>query len=272
MEIVSLVVPVYNEADRWNRGYWVDLLSLDSVHWIFVDDGSSDTTSEKLRDLPHSLKHEILRLSGNRGKGEAIRAGFLFFFGSDSDGQALGALRAGTVRSKLVGFLDADAAFSKEDISRILSVASGKILRDPSRSFPAESVIYNSVWASRVAMSGRKIIRTPSRHYLGRIVSTLLSPFVPSMPYDSQCGFKIFEASDEFKDAIATPFKTRWFFDLEILIKWGKTNGSRLKIWEEPLDSWTDIPGSHLSAKNVFGIVGEIIKIIRDSRGSNRGS
>lgn len=267
MSIVTLVVPCYNEVHRWHPKYWEDLLSLDSIHWIFVDDGSSDVTYEKLANLPNPLRRELLRLPANKGKGEAVRTGLLHFFASASEGSGSKA-NLYWPKTELVGFIDADGAFAKDDISRILEIATQKILKNASNSLNGvDPGIYNSVWASRVALNGRNIVRTARRHYLGRFINTLLSPFVPSMPYDSQCGFKIFEASDNFKNSILTPFKTRWFFDLEIVLSWAKTNHTKMIIWEEPLESWRDISGSHLSAINGFRIIGEILKIVREGRG-----
>jgi dolichyl-phosphate beta-glucosyltransferase len=271
MANLTLVVPVFNESHRWQDDYWSDLLSLDQVRWIFVDDGSTDQTYEILMKLPSPARYEILRLSTNQGKGEAVRAGILHFFDSqETDARLL--LQHSTRSPDLVGFIDADGSITKSDVSRIFEIAKTKISlkTEPASNYPHLPV--NAIWSSRVALNGRNIERKISRHYIGRIINTLLSPNFHSIPYDPQCGFKIFEASGNFKKSIEMPFKTRWFFDLEIVLKWKKENESELNIWEEPLETWKEISGSHLSVINIFSIFREIFYIIFESRRNSKES
>lgn len=265
MANLTLVVPVFNESHRWQDTYWSDLLSLDWVRWIFVDDGSNDQTYEKLLKLPAPSRYEILRLSTNQGKGEAVRAGILHFFKSqDSDAEV--SLQHSTEFCDLVGFIDADGSITKSDISRIYEIAKTKIGLKKEIASNYLNPPVNAIWSSRVALNGRNIERKISRHYIGRIINTVLSPNFHSIPYDPQCGFKIFEASEDLKNSIAAPFMTRWFFDLEIILKWQRENHSELVIWEEPLETWKEISGSHLSVVNIFSIFKEILNIIFESR------
>jgi dolichyl-phosphate beta-glucosyltransferase len=60
------------------------------------------------------------------------------------------------------------------------------------------------------------IERKPLRHYLGRIVATIISLYLKIRIYDTQCGAKILKreyAAHVFKD----PFLSRWLFNVEIL-------------------------------------------------------
>lgn len=265
MTNLTLVVPFFNESHRWQDVYWSELLELDWVRWIFVDDGSTDQTYEKLLKLPELAKYEIVRLSTNQGKGEAVRAGILHFFESQDSDTAI-VRQTYTEFRDLVGFIDADGSITKSDISRIFEIAKTKIglKSEPGRNYLNPPV--NAIWSSRVALNGRNIERKISRHYIGRIINTILSPNFHSIPYDPQCGFKIFEASEDLKNSIAAPFKTRWFFDLEIILKWQRENNSELIIWEEPLETWKEISGSHLSIINFFSILREVLNIIFESR------
>ena len=46
----ALVVPVFNESARWNAQYWRDIQS-GGVSLFFVNDGSSDNTSQLLQEI-----------------------------------------------------------------------------------------------------------------------------------------------------------------------------------------------------------------------------
>jgi len=104
-----------------------------------------------------------------------------------------------------------------------------------------------------VQLLGRTIERRHVRHYVGRVFATCASLSLGLPVYDTQCGAKIFRRSEALLAAIATPFKSRWAFDVELfgrLVRPGHgTPGIALnRIWEEPLRAWTDVAGSKLSA------------------------
>jgi glycosyltransferase involved in cell wall biosynthesis len=271
MVLLTLVVPTYNEAHRWNATYWEDLLSMDDLQWIFVDDGSTDNTYERLIELPYPTKYQILRLASNQGKGEAVRAGMNHFIHL-SDGNFNRTANSEINRNNLLGFLDADGAIGKRDISRLLGIAKSRINFEDSISEYGHGEKCDAVWASRVGLRGRKIQRRLTRHYLGRAINSLLGIHIPDIPYDPQCGFKMFALSSSLRECIDLPFKTRWFFDLEILLSWKKVTRKAIRIWEEPLDSWQEIPGSHLSFRNSFRVAQEIVKISLVSRRINRSN
>jgi glycosyltransferase involved in cell wall biosynthesis len=79
---ISLVVPCYNEQDNvvefYNQVKSVFLNKVDDYEFVFVDDGSSDKTYERLSDLysthPES-NIQVLSFSRNFGKESAIYAG-----------------------------------------------------------------------------------------------------------------------------------------------------------------------------------------------------
>lgn len=265
MVSLTLVVPTFNEAHRWSASYWEDLLLLEDVRWIFVDDGSTDDSHELLTELSQPSKYQILRFTSNRGKGEAVRAGMNHFIDSISATNYDGS--SPTVhRESLLGFLDADGSIGKADIIELLEIAKSRIdFEDMDLKIGLGGKV-DTIWASRVGLSGRRIERRLSRHYLGRVINSVLGNFIPSIPYDPQCGLKIFRPSSRLKASLATPFKTRWFFDLEIMFNWEKANKASIRIWEHPLDSWHEIPGSHLSFRNFFGVAKEMAQIAIDGR------
>lgn len=79
--MLSLVVPVYNEEESLHAFYKAlkaELANIPGEHEVlFVDDGSSDTSLEILRDLKVSDKTvRIFSFRKNHGKAEALTTGF----------------------------------------------------------------------------------------------------------------------------------------------------------------------------------------------------
>ena len=46
MQLVTLIVPTFNESKRWNHEYWQQLLEVEDLHLILVNDGSVDETMQ----------------------------------------------------------------------------------------------------------------------------------------------------------------------------------------------------------------------------------
>ena len=152
-----------------------------------------------------------------------------------------------------IGFIDADTSFDLKDIRSFISIWEKK---------SGEIDSFDSLWSSRVKLSGRDINRKTSRHYIGRILITLISVGVKNMPYDSQSGFKLFHNTSDFNEVLLPEFKTKWFFDLELYARLMKINRN-YKVYEEPLNSWHDVGGSKITHKQYFRILREIILIRR---------
>jgi glycosyltransferase involved in cell wall biosynthesis len=76
MHKVTAVIPAYNESGRIHRVLAVlaDVAELERI--IVVDDGSTDGTGEEVLEAARcDGRIELLRISGNRGKGQAVLAG-----------------------------------------------------------------------------------------------------------------------------------------------------------------------------------------------------
>ena len=239
-----IVVPCFNEAGRWNADYWGSMLALDGVRWVFVDDGSRDGTRGLIDEVAEASSGiaSALHLDRNRGKAEAVRTGLL------------AALDSG---SRSVGFMDADGAFAVGDVERFAALMSEK---------RHEQV--DSLWSSRVALAGRDIHRSDSRHYLGRLVATVLTLGEEYLPYDTQSGFKLYVADDRLRGCLEEPFSTRWMFDLELYYRWRRAHGSPMRVWEEPLQSWRDVAGSKVTGRESLRALREIAAIKRLQRTS----
>jgi glycosyltransferase involved in cell wall biosynthesis len=236
---IFLVVPCYNEASRWNEKYWAKLSNSSKVSIVFVDDGSSDSTLKLLKSFCNKFEASYLSLEKNFGKAEAIRQGWLSITETD---------QTKSEKEYIVGFVDADGAVSVQDILRLVEIF--KNLRG-----------FDALWSSRVALAGRQINRRITRHYLGRIFASIASIGIESIPYDTQSGFKLFGYTREFEECIKSPFKTKWLFELEMINHWKINNNRNFKIWEEPLNEWTDVQGSKVTIKEMFRIGKELLKI-----------
>jgi len=223
---IAWVVPCFNEAGRLDKGALLALADQPAMSIVFVDDGSTDATLPRLREMEAERPDRIsvLALPDNRGKAEAIRQGILRTLEGSADA---------------VGFADADLATPPAELLRLADlIRTGE---------------HDVVFGSRVQLLGRTIQRRHLRHYVGRVFATCASLALGLPVYDTQCGAKLFRRSETLRAAMATPFKSRWAFDVELLGRLvrpgrGATGMALDRIWEEPLRAWTDVDGSKVSA------------------------
>jgi glycosyltransferase involved in cell wall biosynthesis len=237
-----LVVPCYIEASRLVSAAFLDFLRPRPwVALLFVDDGSRDGTVDVLSALEASCPGQVrvLRLSAHSGKAEAVR---------------LGILEAARSRPEYVGFWDADLATPLEALDDFLALA---------RKRPDLDLVLGS----RVNLMGRDIRRSSARHYVSRVFATAASLALDLPVYDTQCGAKVFRATDEVVGLFAERFRSAWIFDVEILERYlalkVRDGGPprRAAIYELALPAWHEVPGSKLrvwdflrSFVEVFGI------------------
>jgi dolichyl-phosphate beta-glucosyltransferase len=230
---VTVIVPCYNEASRLDLDRFEELLDRPNLALLFVDDGSTDGTAALIADW--SAAHgraELLSLPRNVGKGEAIRAGMIHSAGP----------------ADIVAYLDADLASPPAELLRVLDV----IDRDDSIDF---------AMGSRVALLGSNIERSRLRHYQGRIFATIASVVLGLPVYDTQCGLKVIRSTPALDTAVASPFRSRWVFDVELIARMMRApTPLRVDaIREVPLVEWRDVGGSRLSvsarARSVYDLV-----------------
>lgn len=215
----TTVVPCFNEAHRLDLDAWRAFHAAHRV--VFVDDGSTDGTGDRLRDagLP------VLTLLKNRGKAEAVRAGLR---AAIDDGAAV------------VGYLDADLSTPTSEFERLLARLGAA---------PAVDVVLGS----RIAHLGATIERRALRHYLGRVFATSASLALDLPVYDTQCGAKVFRVTPMLTAALATPFRSRWAFDVELLARLLDAGTAPARCCEVPLQHWRDVAGSHLHSRAMLG-------------------
>jgi dolichyl-phosphate beta-glucosyltransferase len=236
----TIVVPCYNEAERLPvadyRGF---LVASEAIDFLFVDDGSTDGTFELLQEMAASGGDRVsaLRLAQNQGKAEAVRNGILAALASNP---------------RYVGFWDADLATPLESILEFREMLE---LNDH----------LDWVLGSRVRLLGRKIDRKMHRHYLGRAMATMFSAWLHLPVYDTQCGAKMFRASEELRAVFTEPFVTGWLFDVELLARLIEARGDiaavRRSVIECPLHRWHDVKGSKIGVRSVGPVLRDLIRL-----------
>lgn len=185
----SIVIPAYNEAGRIPATLRSVVDCVRKQGWdaevIVVDDGSTDSTAQVVRDFATEAPEvRLLQNPGNRGKGYSVRSGLL---------QALG---------DVVMFTDADLSAPMEEAERLFAAIAG-----------GADIAIGSRWLE----SGRQTHRQPFyRQFFGRCFNAVTRLVMGLDFADTQCGFKAFTRA-----AAQTVFQLqtieRWGFDPEIL-------------------------------------------------------
>ena len=248
----TLVVPCYNEEQRFREDAFADFLAADpEVTLLFVNDGSRDGTLARLQTFctVHAGRCSVLDVQPNGGKGEAVRRGML---------QALRTAPPGS----LVGFWDADLATPLDAYADFRFIL---------ETLPEIDMVFGS----RIQLLGRHVRRNPMRHYAGRAFATTVSLTLGLPIYDSQCGAKVFRASGLLREVLVKPFVSRWIFDVEVLARFlavWRAGGvaPETRIYELPLKVWVDVPGSKVHLSDFVRSFTDLMKI-RGSFPAGRG-
>lgn len=238
----TLVVPCYNEALRFQDGAFASFLAMEpDVQLLFVNDGSSDGTLARLQAFcaEHPGRTSLLDVQPNGGKAEAVRKGMLHVMDTSS--------------TATVGFWDADLATPLDAYPEFRHVL-------------ATMPKLEMVFGARIRLLGRHVSRNPMRHYAGRAFATTVSLTLGLPIYDSQCGAKVFRASERLKQVLTQPFVSRWIFDVEILARflaaWRAEGLSPVdRIYELPLQVWVDVPGSKVKLSDFVRSFTDLLRI-----------
>lgn len=234
----AVVVPCYNEADRISTSAFEEFVDANPHIWfVFVNDGSSDRTQEVLENFCRNQERcEVLTLSANQGKGEAIRVGINY------------CIERG--KGEVIGYWDADLATPLSAINDFLDV------------FATHPRLVMVV-GSRVKLMGRDIKRKMVRHYVGRVFATLASTILGLAVYDTQCGAKLFRTDHQLKQLFAAPFLSRWVFDVEIFARLKKfySEPAEKLVFEYPLWKWQDVAGSKLKGRDFVIAAKDLLRI-----------
>lgn len=228
---ISVVIPAYNEARRLPKTLKIisDFFANKKYYYeiIVVDDGSTDKTVQKAKDL-HLKRLKVLSYKINRGKGYAVN---------------YGVSRAG---GEFIIFADADNSTPFEQIEKLLEFKADKDVIIGSRYLKDSSIIIKQPLSRRIAARfGNLLIRI------------ILLPRLK----DTQCGFKMFRKKAA-REIFSRQTIWRWGFDIEILYIAKKL---RYRIKEVPVE-WLNDTGSKVQSPLVFlSTLSELFRIKQNS-------
>ncbi len=209
---------MYNEERRLNSDLIIKSLGITDI--VAIDDGSSDGTLKRLKELSHLSGFKILSSKNNLGKGNVLQWAFQELLKEIDLSQY-----------EWIGYWDAD--FSAPIDELLLMIDYSKNIQN-----------CQVVWASRMEKNNAKINRRWVRFVLGRLFNLVSSFLLRHKLYDSQCGAKIF-SSAAAKIAFSNPFISRWLFDLEIFLRLMQTGA--ISVHEYPISKWSHVKGSKVS-------------------------
>jgi len=166
---LSIIIPAYNEENRLPGTVkavtdWMGRQNY-SYEIIIVDDGSTDNTVSKIRELNKTSGHPLtlLSLSSNQGKGTAVREGML---------HACGRFRL---------FMDADHQIDIRELEAFIP------------HFDEYRVIIGSKYARDINKTGARI--SAIRKFVSRLGNCIIRLLFNLKVRDTQCGFKVFPGS-----------------------------------------------------------------------------
>jgi len=234
-----IIVPCYNEEQRLKADEFVGYIKTHpGIRFLFVNDGSRDGTALVLEAIRHRAgrRCEVLTLHTNRGKAEAVRAGFHFATRAHKDGA--------------IGYFDADMATPLGEIERLIEILEGGC---------------ELAMGSRIRRMGADIRRHQERHLIGRAFATAVSNILQLPVYDTQCGAKVMTRTLALA-AIDEPFMCPWLFDVELIARAVLALGYRRslqKIYEVPLSRWEDKAQSKVKLMDFVRTPTQLWKIYR---------
>ncbi|MFM7444113.1 MAG: glycosyltransferase [Tabrizicola sp.] len=237
-----IVVPCYNEAKRLDlQAFGSFLTHTPGVRLVFVNDGSRDATLSVLETLhaAHPDRVEVLSLSRNSGKAEAVRQGLDY---------------AATSDVAFVGYWDADLATPLAAIEDFLRIA---------QRYDDTEVIYGA----RLQLLGHRVARTLSRRIISRICARLARIAVGLPIGDTQCGAKLLRNGPRLRQALAQPFSAGWLFDVELFSRIARMSASTTNaFYEYPLPEWTEVPGSKVTGRAIRRAGLAMLRLIAERR------
>lgn len=220
----SVVIPTYNEEAGITSSLTQALNFLkpysSSFEVIVVDDGSEDSTVEKVEK--YKKEHPEIKLIKNphKGKGFTVRTGMLM------------------AKGKYILMADADMATPIEELKRLMVWI--------------KEHDFDIVIGSREGVGAQRHNEPYIRHVMGRIFNFIVRMLTIPGIQDTQCGFKVFKkeaAHDIFKNLVLfgpdtpeTDVPKVTAFDVEVLMIAKRHDYS---IKEVPV-SWTYVPSTRV--------------------------
>lgn len=239
MSKIAIIIPCYNEEMRLKSEIFKNFLAhKDDLNIFLVNDGSTDHTLEIIQTIKLNNPDivDFISLTHNKGKANAIREGVLEVVKKE--------------QFTHIGYLDADLSTSLDEFYKICKKQS------------VENKDY--IFGSRIKMLNNTIERSLFRHLAGRFLATIIDSRYKLGIYDTQCGAKCF--SKKLIGQICTdPFKTKWFFDVEIFLRI-RNNYPTSKGIEYPLSIWKNCKGSKISFLKFPTILKDLFRLFKNYR------
>jgi len=240
MQNCCIIIPCYNESERILAAEFLTFVTENpNFTLLFVNDGSTDDTLNLLQKLSEQhAQINLLHLSKNVGKAEAVRTGILDALKNE--------------HYSYVAFLDADLAIPLEEFKRLFELTTA-------------NTHLEFTYLSKIRRVDAAVNQTYKRFLMGRILSAMTRLSLKLPVYDTQCGCKLFSkniASAVFK----LPFISVWLFDIEIfwrILTLKNRAYFTTNTLEVPLNKLMDRGSSKVSGKALFKLPFEFLKIHR---------
>jgi glycosyltransferase involved in cell wall biosynthesis len=223
---LSIVFPAYNEARRLpatlEKVYaWLDARKI-AAEVLVVDDGSKDGTAEIATGRFGARPgFRVLSYGGNRGKGYAVRHGFLAATGDR------------------VLMSDSDLSTPIEELDHLAAAMDAKKL----------DIAIGSRALGTVVVAQRGM-----RSFSGKIYNAIMRSILWLPFHDTQCGFKLF-AREKCKPVFEAMRIERFSFDVEILflakkrgltaaevpVRWFNDEETKVRFWRDATRMFTDV-------------------------------
>lgn len=161
---LSIVIPAYNELENFDRGVLDEVagyLRERSYEWevLLVDDGSRDTSAQKLERWVKGKKGWTVIKVSHMGKAHAVKTGVLL------------------AQGEYVLFCDFDQATPLSEIEKLL---------------PFARKGYDVAIGSREVKGSERLGEPWYRHVMGKVFNTVVQLITIRGIFDTQCGFKLF--------------------------------------------------------------------------------
>ena len=225
-----LLVPFYNEANRFEYSQLYKLLESESFDVLMIDDGSKDQLAQNLsyfQDFyPRTFK--VVRGTCNLGKAEALRS-------------ALSSIDIS--KYELVGFTDADFSAGADVIFEFLS----KVRL-------SEFDVFHAIRP----LSRNLVQTTLLRRVLGLMFQGLIKLMFQTNIGDTQCGLKMYSSKYLTKIDLTSSFTNQWLFDIEVLLR---SNDNIVNLMQISLPRWKHRKNGKISIRSTLFVLPAMISL-----------
>jgi glycosyltransferase involved in cell wall biosynthesis len=226
---ISIVIPAYNEEKRLPSTLRDVMEYLRAGSWssyeiLVVNDGSRDRTAAVAADFARECPEiRLLENPGNRGKGYSIRHGML------------------KAQGDWVLFTDSDLSAPIGELDKLM-----RAIREEKASI--------AIGSRALDRSLIQVHQSWFRETAGRVFNLLMRILTGLRFYDTQCGFKLFEARAA-KETFGRQLIERWGFDVEVLflarklgfktvevpVRWSHAEGTKVHMIRDSVRMFADL-------------------------------